>query len=435
MQAGGPHTISVSGKNALELSDVLVGEVWIGSGQSNMQFTVNGAVNGEQEIAAANFPRIRLFTVERKVASKPQAEVVTSGWKICSPETVGGFSAVAYFFGRDLHQQLDVPVGLIHTSWGGTPAEAWTSRSALEAEPVLVPILKRWDAMLANYRKSLERYKADVAKWVDDSTAAEEAGRHLPPMPKHPGDDLRGSPHRPSGLYNAMIAPLIPVAFRGAIWYQGESNSPRAYQYRTLFPAMIQDWRSRWHQGDFPFLFVQLANFEPKSPRNGTWAELREAQLRTLSLPNTGMAVIIDIGDPVDIHPKNKQGVGRRLALAARAIAYGQKIEYFGPMYDSMKVEGGKVRLAFTHAEALATRDGGSPQGFIIVGADKAFVPALAKIEGRQVVVWSDEVKEPAAVRYGWSDNPADANLVNKAGLPASPFRTDDWPGITVDEK
>lgn len=396
LPAGGPHTLVV---NAVEVKDVLVGEVWVCSGQSNMEWPVAASKDPEKEIAAADFPRLRHFAVKKAIASEPRADV-EGAWAVASPATAGSFTAVGFFFGRELLKDLDVPIGLVHTSWGGTPAEAWTSRETLAADPALKPLLDRWDAAVA----------ADAKK----------------------GE----SPHRASGLFNAMLAPLTRYAIRGAIWYQGESNASRAFQYRTLFPAMIRDWRRSFSRGDFPFLFVQLANFTPAlpDPAESDWAELREAQTMTLALPNTAMAVTIDIGDAKDIHPRNKQEVGRRLALAALAMTYGKKVPFSGPLYQSMAVEGDAIRVRFAHADGgLGARDGGAARGFAIAGPDKKFVWAdEAKIDGASVVVRSAKVAQPVAVRYAWANNPEDANLVNAgSGLPASPFRSDDWPGVT----
>jgi sialate O-acetylesterase len=433
-KAGGPYEITLNGKNTITIKNILVGEVWVGSGQSNMQMSVQSSANSQDEIAAANYPKIRLFQVEREVARKPKDDCKGS-WVECSPETVGGFSAAAYFFGRELHKELDVPIGLIHTSWGGTPAEAWTTRDMLETDEDFKPILARFDEAMAKYPQAKAEYDKKIEQWKEAAAKAKEEGKNAPQKPRGPsGPD---NPNFPAGLYNAMIAPLIPYGIHGAIWYQGESNAGRAYQYRLLFPAMIQSWRKTWGQGDFPFIFVQLANFKAvkDEPGESDWAELREAQLKTLSLPNTGMAVIIDIGDAKDIHPKNKQDVGKRLALWALGNSYGKKIVYSGPLYKSMKVEGGKVILSFDHVGGGLIAKGEEPlKGFAVAGADKKFVWADAKIEGAAVVVSSEAVVAPAAVRYAWADNPI-CNLYNKEGLPASPFRTDDWPGLTVDAK
>jgi len=386
-------------KNKIKVKNVLIGEVWICSGQSNMEFPVGrrerwkrGVINYKKEIAAADYPKIRMFTVKRNSEKQPQSDCV-GDWKVCSPDTVGDFSAVGYYFGRELHEELDVPVGMINASVGGTPAESWTRREILEAEADFAPIIER-------------------TKDLDNRNAA-------------------------SGLYNGMIAPLIPYGIRGAIWYQGEANTRRAYQYRTLFPAMVKNWRCDWERGDFPFYFVQLANFQDTDhePFQSTWAELREAQSMTLSLVNTGMAVTIDIGNPKDIHPRNKKDVGRRLALWALAHDYGKKLVYSGPVYKSMRIEGDKIILHFDHIDGgLVSKDSEPLKGFAIAGEDRKLVCVDAKIKGDTVVVRSGKVSEPVAVRYGWADSP-ECNLFNKEGLPASPFRTDYWPGVTDDKK
>jgi sialate O-acetylesterase len=433
-KTAGPHEMTVSSKNTITIKNILVGEVWVCSGQSNMQWSVKASANAEQEIAGADYPKVRLFTVKRKVADEPQTDC-EGNWTMCSPETVPGFSAVGYFFGRDLHKELNVPIGLIHTSWGGTPAEAWTRRGALESVPDCVPILERFDEAMAKYPQAKKKYDEDVVKWKEAAEKAKAEGKNPPRRPRGPFGP--GNPHSPAGLYNAMIAPLIPYSIGGGIWYQGESNAGRAYQYRKLFPAMITNWRKDWGQGDFPFLFVQLANFMAVTPEpvDSAWAELREAQLMTLALPNAGMAVIIDIGEARDIHPKNKQDVGKRLALWALGKSYGKKLVYSGPIYKSKRTESNKITLEFEHVGGGLIGRGGEPlKGFAVAGADRKFVWADAKIEGDTVVISSDEVSEPAAVRYGWANNPV-CNLYNKEGLPASPFRTDDWPGVTVDKK
>ena len=433
---GGPYELKIQGAdNTLTFTDVLVGEVWVGSGQSNMQWTVENSANSDHEIANANYPKIRLFDVKRTVATTPQDNCEGS-WVICTPESIPEFSAVLYFFGKELHQQLDgVPMGLVHTSWGGTPAESWTSRSMLESDPDLAGMVKHWDKLLAQYPAAKTAYDTAMEEWKKGAEQAKAAGI---PEPKKP-DAPRGPDHPwlASGLYNAMIAPLVPYAIQGSIWYQGESNAGRAYQYRKLFPAMITDWRNAWGQGPFPFYFVQLANFTDvlPDPAESEWAELREAQTMTLSLKNTGMATIIDIGEAKDIHPKNKQDVGKRLALNALAKDYGKKVVWSGPMYKSMKVKGDRVAVKFDHADGgLSARDGDKLKGFAIAGADKKFVWADAVVKGKTVVVSSPQVAKPVAVRYAWANNPV-CNLVNGKGLPASPFRTDEWPGLTVSKK
>jgi len=431
---GGPYEITFQGKNTVTAKNILVGEVWVCSGQSNMQMTVQSSANAEQEVAAARYPKIRLFSVKREVADTPQTDCEGS-WVECSPETIPGFSATAYFFGRRLHKDLDLPIGLIHTSWGGTPAEAWTSDAMLKANPEFAPILKRYEDAVANYPQAMVQYKENLQKWEQAVDKAKAEGRSAPPRPYAPLGP--GHPHSPSGLYNAMIAPLIPYAIRGAIWYQGESNAGRAYQYRSLFPTMIRSWWQGWGQNDFPFLFVQLANFlqVKGEPGESEWAELREAQLMTLGLPNTGMAVATDIGEANDIHPKNKQDVGERLALWALAGTYLKDVVYSGPLYSSMTVKDSEIVLHFQHVDGSLVAKGGEPlKGFAIAGEDRKFVWADARIEGQTVVVRSDKVAKPVAVRYAWADNPI-CNLYNQAGLPASPFRTDGWPGLTADKK
>lgn len=435
MDAGGPYELKIAGKdNSLVFSDVLVGEVWLGSGQSNMQWSVNLSANAAEEMANANHPKIRLFSVKRTVATSPQDDCEGS-WTVCSPETIPEFSAVLYYFGRELHQQLNLaPMGLIHTSWGGTPAESWTSRGMLESDPDLAGMVQQWDQKLADYPAAKAAYDKAMEEWQQAAEQAKAAGAAEPPKPEAPqGPD---SPWLTAGLYNAMIAPLVPYAIQGAIWYQGESNAGRAYQYRKLFPAMITDWRNAWGY-PLSFHFVQLANFTDvlPDPVESDWAELREAQTMTLSLKKTGMAVIIDIGEAKDIHPKNKQDVGKRLALNALAKDYGKDVVWSGPMYKSMRAQKDKIVLNFKHAHGgLTTSNGEAPKGFAIAGADKKFVWADAVIKGNKVIVSSPQVPEPVAIRYAWANNPV-CNLVNGKGLPASPFRTDQWPGLTVNNK
>lgn len=432
MSAGGPFQMTVRANNTIVLHDVLVGEVWICSGQSNMEWPVAWSQNAEQEIAQANHPQIRLFMVPKAVSDRPLKDLNGGAWQLCTPETVRNFSAVGYFFARELHRALKVPVGMIQSAWGGTPAESWTSKPTLMANPSLRYLLENWRRAEISYPQTLENYQRQLTEWEKAAAQARAEGKPEPKKPDPP-QDPRTNPWKPAGLFNAMIAPIVPYAIQGAIWYQGESNAGRAYEYRLLFPTMIRDWREAWAQGDFPFLFVQLANFMAVKPEPGesAWAELREAQLMTLSLPNTGMAVAIDIGDANDIHPRNKQDVGKRLALNALAIAYGKKMVYSGPIYERMKREGSAIRLYFQHVDGGLTTPNGEPlKGFAIAGADRRFVWAEARIEGSTVVVSSPQVPEPVAVRYAWADNPV-CNLYNKAGLPASPFRTDDWPGVT----
>jgi sialate O-acetylesterase len=419
LKPGGPFEMAIAGENTLTINNVLVGEVWLCSGQSNMAFGLYRADNAQAALAAANDPQLRLFTVPRGPADEPQTDVAGS-WSPCTSRSASNFSAVAYFFGRDLRQALKVPVGLIHSSVGGTPAEAWTSRPALETDPDLKQILDRHAAAVRNFdpekaaaqkKQASEDRKAAVAK-------ANAEGKQPPKAKRAPADPRRSS-SRPSGLYNAMIAPLQPYTLAGVIWYQGEANSGRAMEYRKLFPAMIENWRQAWGQGDFPFLFVQIAPHERMSP------EVREAQLLTWEkVPRTGMAVITDVGNETDIHPTKKEPVGDRLALAARAIAYGQKLEYSGPVFQSMTVQGDRAVLSFTHIGGGLVAAGGDLKGFTIAGEDGTFVNASAKIDGNRVFVSSPSVTKPVAVRYGWANTP-DVNLFNREGLPAAPFRTD----------
>lgn len=433
----GPFETRVSGRNTIVLTNILVGEVWICSGQSNMGMSLGACSNAASEIAKAVFPEIRLFTVKHTVAREPREDCEGS-WQSCSPESASRFSGVGYFFGRELHRELDVPVGLIDSSWGGTPAEAWT-RAALLRElgyGYLFDNVERW-AKGWNAESQEQRYQEKLAGWKNEADAAKADNKRLPRRPRRPIHPHRRT-NQPGVLFNGMIQPLIPYRIRGAIWYQGEANAGRAYKYRTLFPAMIQDWRRAWGQGSFPFLAVQLASYtRPSSqPGESVWAELREAQLEALRLPNTAVAIAIDIGDAIDIHPKNKQDVGKRLALAARHDVYGHEIVGSGPLYDSMTVEAGSIRIRFRETgSGLCARGGESLKRFAIAGKDRKFVWAGASIEGNTVLVSSAAILNPVAVRYAWAHNPEGCNLYNNEGLPASPFRTDQWPGKTWPKK
>jgi sialate O-acetylesterase len=417
LPAAGPLDVPI---NDVTLHDVLIGEVWVGSGQSNMEFALQGAVNHEQEIANASHPLIHIFKVKRVVADQP-AEDVEAKWEVCAPGSVPRFSAVEYFFGRHLQETLNVPMGLIESDWGGTPAQSWTSKEALAAEPALKFISDDWEKALANYPAAKQRYDQQLEAWNQAVAKAKADGTRPPNRPGAPAGP--GHPNTPAGLYNGMIAPLTPYAIRGVIWYQGESNASEnhAYKYRRLFGTMIEDWRNKWGEGDFPFLFVQLANYKS----NQWWPVLRESQSETLRLRNTGMAVTIDVGDSTNIHPTNKQDVGKRLALAALHVAYGKTLEYSGPVFRQAVPEGGAMRVYFTHADGMQARGGGALTGFTVGGADGNFVAAEAKVEGGTIVVSSPQVANPAAVRYAWADDPV-CNLVNQAGLPASPFRSDE---------
>ncbi len=425
LKAGGPFELTVAGSSTITLRNLLVGEVWVGSGQSNMEFALRGAVNAAQEAASATFPKIRLFTVAKKVSADPLHDC-SGKWVECSPESVPGFSAVAYFFGRELHHELGVPVGLIHTSWGGTPAEAWTSHEALAANDEIKDYLSAWDQRMADLPKAQARFEQDLAAWKKAAAEAKAAGKPEPKAPRPPQG--AESPNRPSTLYNGMLAPIVPYAIRGAIWYQGEANAGQPLKYRALLPAMIGDWRHAWGQGDFPFFIVQLANYMARKsePGESSQAALREAQfLTTTTVKNTGLATIIDIGMADNIHPTNKQDVGHRLALNALALTYGKPIEYSGPVFQRFTVEGGKAVVSFTHlGGGLLSKGGGPLTGFAIAGADKQFVWAEASISGDTVVLSQAKVATPTAVRYAWADNP-ECSLVNQAGLPAVPFRSD----------
>lgn len=402
LKAGGPFEMTLSGNQTVTLHNVLVGEVWVCSGQSNIAWPVRRSLNAEQEIARADHPMIRLFTVQQTVADQPLQD--TGGrWGVCSPETVGDFSGTGYFFGRDLHRALDVPVGLISSSLGGTRAEVWTSLPALQSDPDFRPFLDQWAQAMAEC--------PDMAK-ID-----------------------RRAYRQPAGLYQGMVAPLIPYAIQGVVWQQGLSNADQAYIYRKLFQGLIQEWRRAWGQGDFPFLFVQMPSY-PHAQEDSTVAELKESQATALSLPKTGMVVSMDIGEPTGdgLHFKDKQEVGRRLCLTAQAVAYGRDIVCSGPLYESMTVEGNRVRLRFKHGDGGLVARGGL-KGFMVAGPDRKFIwGAETRIEGETLLVWSDSVQNPVAVRYAWGANPV-CNLYNRAGLPASTFRTDDWPGVTYDKR
>lgn len=396
--AGGPYTMTVTGaSNALQVTNILLGEVWICSGQSNMFFPLSKAANSTVEIQTANYPKIRLLSIPRMAKATPQT-TFTAPWKVCTPTSVKEFSAVAYFFGRHLHKTLGVPestpIGLIQSAFNGSTGEAWTSREALLSERVLVPLVKLFDKK----GMSPEVYKT------------------------------------PTALYNGMISPLIPFGIRGVIWYQGEGNFARAEQYQTLFPTLIEDWRERWGQPMLPFLFVQIANYGsiPTTPVESARAELREAQFMTLSQPKTAMVVTLDIGESLNLHPKNKLEVGNRLGLAARSVVYGESLVSSGPLAKSMTIEGNTISIDFESVGGgLVSKDNAPLKGFSIAGIDRKFVWASATIVGNRVMVSNGAVSQPVAVRYAWGDSP-ECNLYNIEGLPASSFRTDRWPGITA---
>ena len=426
LPAGGPHQMTVAGSKALTLSDVLVGDVWVCSGQSNMAMPVSAAQNAEAEIGAARFPKIRLFTTTRAAFPDPQTDCEGS-WVLCTPETVKTFSAAAYFFGKSLHEALRIPTGLLCSCVGGSKIETWTSRTALMRAPCGRTVVEEYDQKVATYdaQAAKQRYEKALATWNQKRTEWEQNRRgrapRRPRQPEAPDRSLKA----PCSLYNGMVAPLMPFAIRGVAWYQGESDSAVAYEYRDLLPNLISSWREKWGQGDFPFVYVQLPSFTRRG--DGSLPTLRESMLKTLRVPNTAMAVTIDIGDPNNVHPKNKQDVGKRLALAARRIAYGENLIHSGPIYKSCQAQGRKLVLAFEHLGSGLTAKGGALTGFTVAGSDRNFVPADATIDDDKVVVRSGKVAKPVAVRYAWADAP-ECNLYNKDGLPASPFRTDDWP-------
>lgn len=592
MPEGGPYTLIIEGKTPIKMTNVMLGDVWICSGQSNMQMSVTSSNDAANEIKNANHPNIRLFSVPRKVSSTPLEKVIGT-WEVCSPKTIPGFSAAAYYFGRKLNKDLKIPIGLIHTSWGGTPAEAWTTIDSLKDNVEFKPIVERFNAAMKNYPEKLKLYKKRVEEWKANLKKENKKTRHDDPgntgfakgyakldfddkswktmklpqtwesimdidgtvwfrkeitiPPKWQGKDLTlklaaiddfdttyfnnekvggigkeninswktprvypvsgklvkqgkaiiavrvfdhfgaggiagsgdmeispknakpielhgkwkyfvekalspgalfsargprapmgpGHSHSPAGLYNAMIHPLIKYPVKGAIWYQGETNAGRAYQYRNLLKTMITDWRTAWKQDAMPFFVVQLANFmaPAKEPEDSAWAELREAQTMVLDLPNTGLALAIDIGNANDIHPKNKQDVGKRLALSAEKIAYGKDIVHSGPTFDSMTLEGSKIRINFQNTGTGMIAKGGELKHFAIAGKNKKFVWADAVIDGDSILVSSPKIKKPVAVRYAWANNPEGCNLYNREGLPAVPFRTDDWKGLTAGKR
>ncbi len=466
-----PTTLTVTGKNTVTFTDVLIGDVWLCSGQSNMGYTLGGGsntfggvVNTPEVVAQAADPQMRLFRVKGNDSIEPLSDV-EGAWELCTPETASAFSGVGYFFGKALREHLQRPIGLIDNAVGGTPAQAWTSLSGLEKEPLLKPYVDTYNQThsqyaqaAADYPQKKAAYQATLTQWLHGpgkpylealkawnqkhhaatlAGAAIEAKPRPPPGTPQPPEAPDGGPKAPTVLYNALVAPLIPLAIKGVAWYQGENNQGEGKDYRTIFGNMIRDWREKWGEGDFPFVYVQLANY--KAGPIQSWPYVRESQLKTLALPNTGMAVAVDVGNPGNVHPADKLDVGNRLALAARHVAYGEDIVYSGPIYSSMKVSGNQIALSFTHqgggliiGQAPWVPTGFQPLpndhlvGFTIAGADKNFVPADARIDGDKVIVSSPQVAAPAAVRYDWANAP-ECNLYNKEKLPASPFRTDDW--------
>lgn len=421
LKPGEPRTLTVKGFKTLQFTNVLVGEVWLCSGQSNMEWTLARSHEPDAAIANSRNPAIRLFQVPHTKAASPLPDIEGNRpqWREASPESVPGFSAVGYYFGRELHRNLGVPIGLIQSTWGGSPAEVWMRREVLESEPRYQPVLEEHAKHWKNYETSLAQYERKREE------ARRTGSKEKLTAPR--------APWKPTELYNGMIAPIVPYGIKGVIWYQGESNARRGTSvlYRELFPDLIRNWRSDWGQGDFPFLFVQLAPFKDiqQYPSESDWAQLRESQLTTMKkVRKTGMAVITDLGDEKDIHPRWKAPVGERLARFARVIAYGEKIVPSGPIYRSAKRKGDRIILSFDHVGSGLVSKGGALKGFSIAGPDREFVWARAEIlPDNRIAVWSPNVPEPVAVRYGWADYPV-VNLWNREGLPASPFRTDDFP-------
>jgi sialate O-acetylesterase len=415
--AGGPFDLTINAINTIKLEDVLVGDVWLASGQSNMEFRLRQAATGPADLPGAAIDHIRLLLVKTKAADAAEPDIETAsgttGWVASTPETAAQFSAIGWYFARDLQQREHVPIGVIDSTWGGTVADAWTRLAALGEAGGLDGVFSARGHMTDRETRAAildEQHKK--AKEL-----ARAAGKPEPQFPWHPSLNSWG----PGMLYNGMIAPLTPFPIRGVIWYQGESNSAleRAPIYGRVFRTMIEDWRRQWQIGDFPFLFVQIANF--KSSPSETWAPIREAQRQTLELRNTGMAVTIDIGNPDDVHPTDKLTVGTRLALAARAISYGETVEYSGPLFRQVTPEGSSIRVWFEHAQGLEAR--GVLTGFEVAGEDGVFAPAEARIDGDTVVLTSAAVVKPLAARYGWANSP-ECHLYNRAGLPASPFNS-----------
>ncbi len=424
--------LTVKGKNTVKLENVLVGEVWLCSGQSNMEWKVGSSVGGDLEkLTASRLKSLRFLTVRTPGQQTPVSQP-DQKWQPCDGESVLNFSAVGYYFGRQLTDTLNVPVGLIDNSWGGSACEAWVRRDKLESEAAYGPLMEKWKKLEAAYDHDAEMKKyreVTLVKWEEAVKLAKTEGKPAPQKPRSPQNQMGGN-QRPGNLYNGRLMPVLGYGIRGAIWYQGESNAGRAFQYRDLFPRMIKNWREDWKQGDFPFYWVQLADFreEVAAPGESSWAELREAQTRTLSLPNSGEAVIVDLGEANDIHPRRKMEVGLRLARHALAKNYNIAVPCQSPLYDKMEVKDGKVLVTFKEVgQGLRTLDVGEVRGFAIAGEDKQWKPGVAKIVGPNLVeVSSPQVAGPVAVRYAWAENPV-CNLYSKNDLPVTPFRTDDW--------
>lgn len=428
-------TVSGSASRPVSVKDIVVGEVWICSGQSNMEMAMAATFTPTPELARADFPGIRLLRVPRKTSAAP-LEDLEAKWETCRPDSLRTFSAVAYYFGVELHRRLQIPVGLVESAWGGTRIEPWTPPAGFNAVPELMPVLNDAEEAQAKYARELDRTLPDVDAWIKASRAAMSARTVIPPLPKLPVPPY-DSPQTPATLYNGMIHPLRNLGIRGAIWYQGEANLNDGPLYDKKMEALIRGWREMWGLGDFPFYFVQIAPFnygvEPDAAKTDTpdfsrLPLLWEAQRKALRIPNTGMAVISDVTNLTDIHPQNKKEVGFRLALWARARTYGEtRLVPSGPLFRSVAFEGGKARIGFDHAgSGLISLDGGPLTWFEISGEDRTFVKAFAEIQGGEVVVWNPRIARPEAVRFAWNQL-AVANMANAEGLPASPFRTDRW--------
>jgi sialate O-acetylesterase len=430
LPAGAPTALTVQGQNTLVIQDVLLGEVWMCAGQSNMAMSVAQAQNAPQEKAAAQYPTLRMFTVTSGASHEPQTRC-TGTWEVCSPATVERFSAMAYFFGRTLHQTLGTPVGLIHASTvNGSPIEAWTSLPAMAQKPELQTLLSAWEKEIALYAapETAAKFEAETAAWKLTVEKAKAENRPAPRAPARAGRSPKDQ-SRPGNLFNGKIAPLAGYPIRGTVWYQGETNTSNGALYATQLPLLVQDWRTAWGRDTLPFIWAQLPGYGRRTEQpveTSGWALIRDAMRRSLAVPHTAMSVNLDLGEETDLHPKNKQEVGRRLALCALANVYGKDLLFSGPLYEKHEIHGGDIRVSFRHAQGgLVARDG-ALRGFAVAGADRKWVKAEGTLRGDQVIVSSAEVAEPQAVRYGWANYP-DGNLTNASGLPASPFRTDSW--------
>jgi sialate O-acetylesterase len=421
--SGADVVISANPGETITLHDVVVGQVWLASGQSNMELPLNRAKDAATEIAAADLPLVRELRVERSPSDAPAETAPTSGWRVAGPATAGDFSAVGFYFARALAARLKVPVGIIHSSWGGTEIESWLAEPVLHGTRAWPGFEQRWQEELKTFPQQKAGYPALDEAWRRQEADWAATGKPITlPWPHPPVGP--GTAYAPGALFNGMILPVAPYAIRGFLWYQGESNVGRSDEYAELLSAMIRDWRRQWGNGDRPFYLVQLPNYSNGHPGGRDWAALREAQSRVLALPNVALAVTIDAGDANDLHPKDKHPVGERLALIAESQAYGLPGEWSGPVFQSATRDGAAMRVRFSRAAGLTIR--GTPTAFEVAGADRAFHPAVAQVDDRSVVVSSPDVAEPVAVRYAWTNAPV-ASLFNDAGLPAAPFRSDDW--------